>query len=542
MSLALFFAGLVISGEGAQPMKIDSVELCGLTGSVNNMAFVYERYVIVAPYAPKTLVTDESTLEEFDNHYLYLIDTKRPDLGIQKTDLKCYYPTRLIYDAGAGVAFVRGTRYEQVGGKYEPVEVISHVRINLDDNGKPTFGNAITFDVKGIDSDRANDALPDLGLSKRGNVLVFGNGATVYTFTLNEGYIYNVSLLSAAEYSQDNSISYLDVDEATNTLVAVVNRRERKEDGGVKEYSTLRFYSLRDDGTIDLKKKIEPDKFPAGTALTAGSNVVIVPGPPDPSTGYESINSAYFVTNDGSLYVADLTEGNSLAADPFDAPLRQLDTIPELAQSDPENASARILKYDAQKKILTIVKRGNISQIRRPFYGRPGRPGNIRRPFYARVAESPAVVFAQFGKKNSKLSGVKVFTDEFEEGDGLSTLAIGPGAAPSFATYSGRLYSVNLPDNVSGATLDNVGQIGERIDNLAFSPQRNSYVSINSFRANEEGTEIEQPGVLSVAKLLNNGNVPTSPGLFQSLTSISLGIDKVIPSIRRPVNIGRPAR
>src|SRR5215213_8307803 len=79
MSLALFSIGLVISGEGAQPIKIDSVELCGLTGSANNMAFVFDRYVIVAPYAPKAPVSDDSALEDFDNHFLYLVDTKRPE-------------------------------------------------------------------------------------------------------------------------------------------------------------------------------------------------------------------------------------------------------------------------------------------------------------------------------------------------------------------------------------------------------------------------------------------------------------------------------
>ncbi|HVF91907.1 MAG TPA: hypothetical protein VNH22_17710, partial [Blastocatellia bacterium] len=500
VSLALISVGLAISGEGAQPIRIDSVELDGLTGTANNMAFVFDRYVIVAPYAPKSPVTEESALEDFDNHFLYLVDTKRPELGIQKTDIKCYYPTRLIYDPETGVAFVRGTRYEPVDDKYEPVEVIAHVKINLDDNGKPIFGNAITFDMKGVDTDRANDALPDLGLGRRGSVLVFGNGASVYTFTLNEGYIYHLPLVALRDYSQDHAISYLGVDKATNTLVISVNNRERREDGSIKESSTLWFYELRVDGTVDLKKIIVPSKFPEGTAIIAGSNVAIVPGPADPVTGFATRTIAYFVTTDGSLCSVDL------AGDAIDGVVKRLETIPALAQADAENTSARLLEYDAQKKVLTILKRGNISQIRRPFYGRPGRPGHIRRPFYAHVEESPALVFAQFtGKKFLKLSEIKVFSNEFEAGDALSTLTLGQGSAPAFATYSGKLFSVNMPESVSSATLVNVGHIGDRIDYLTYNPQRNSYVAINSFLTNEEGTEIEQPGALSVARLVYNG-------------------------------------
>jgi hypothetical protein len=531
LSMMLFSLGLVITGEGASTIRVDSVEMFGLTGSTNNMAFVFERYAIVAPYAPKSAVNEDSTLEDFDNHFLYLIDTKRPDLGIQKVDIKCYYPTKLIYDPDTRVAFIRGTRYEQVEDKYEPVEVISHVLINLDDNGKPVFGNAITFDVRGVDSERTNNALPDLGLGRRGNVLVFSNGASAYTFTLTEGYIRDINFRSV--FNPDDSISFMGVDEATNTLVVSVTQREKREDGEIKESSELWFYELQLDGTVTLITRVLPPGFPEGTAIAAGSNVVIVSGTPAEGAAFATPLSAYLVTNDGSICTVDLTTPT------FDGSVKRIETVPALAQGDPENASARILSYDAQKKVLTVLKRGNISQIRRPLYGRPRATGSIRRPLYARVQESPALVFAQFGKRSDKLREMKVFEAEFSAGDALSTLTLGQGSAPAFATYSGHLYSVNLSESVSKASLVSLGQIGDRVDYLAFNSQRNSYVSINSFRVNEDGTEIAEPGALSVAKFASLG---TLPGLFQGMSLFGSLTKNAVPSIRRPVNIGRPTR
>ena len=330
------------------------------------------------------------------------------------------------------------------------------------------------------------------------------------------------------------------MDEATNTLIISVTTREKLEGGEVKESSELWFYDLQLDGTVNLRTRILPPGFPEGTAIAAGSNVVIVPGAAAADGVFSEPLSAYLVTNDGSICAVDLT---TLEADgtvkPVDGFVKRIETIPALAQVDLENASSRILNYDAQKKVLTVLKRGNVSQIRRPLYGRPRATGNIRRPLYARVEESPALVFAQFGKKIDKLREVRVFESEFAVDDGLSTLTLGQGSAPVFATFSGNLYSVDLSESVGKASLVDLGQIGERVDYVAFNSQRNSYVSINSFRVNEEGTEIEQPGAFSVARFPGSG---PAPGLFQSLSLFGSLARNVLPSIRRPVNIGRPSR
>src|SRR5436853_2547927 len=47
----MLFGGLLVSSpQAAQPWKVASVNLIGADGANNNMAFAYDRYVLVAPY------------------------------------------------------------------------------------------------------------------------------------------------------------------------------------------------------------------------------------------------------------------------------------------------------------------------------------------------------------------------------------------------------------------------------------------------------------------------------------------------------------
>src|ERR1044071_7023511 len=76
--LALLMGAGTYSPLAATPWKISSVELPGVSGATNNVAFAYDRYVLIAPYAPSKPVEDNNDLSQLDNRFIYLVDTKKP--------------------------------------------------------------------------------------------------------------------------------------------------------------------------------------------------------------------------------------------------------------------------------------------------------------------------------------------------------------------------------------------------------------------------------------------------------------------------------
>ncbi|HET9532896.1 MAG TPA: hypothetical protein VFQ92_21255, partial [Blastocatellia bacterium] len=148
-TLFLVFAAFLVtpyySGHTESVSKIQSVEMPGLTGAANNVIYIDDRYVLAAPYAPSNIEAEEPEdgldLEKLDNHYLYLIDTKKPNNKLNPADLKtCYFPSRVLYDAATRTVFVRGTEfYKNESGEDASREVIVHVHLNLDTDGKPYF-------------------------------------------------------------------------------------------------------------------------------------------------------------------------------------------------------------------------------------------------------------------------------------------------------------------------------------------------------------------------------------------------------------------
>ncbi|HVG20625.1 MAG TPA: hypothetical protein VNI02_16365, partial [Blastocatellia bacterium] len=123
-ALTLFGASSY-SPSAATAWKISSVELAGASG-VNNVAFAFDRYVLIAPYASSKPVEDNNDLSQLDNCFLYLIDTKKPSEQPKRVKLTTnnspnssgkviYYPSRVLFDADSSTVFVRGTRFEEQG-------------------------------------------------------------------------------------------------------------------------------------------------------------------------------------------------------------------------------------------------------------------------------------------------------------------------------------------------------------------------------------------------------------------------------------------
>src|SRR5215216_5263009 len=125
--LAVMIASMIVFGMmslspfAAEPDKV-VVDLPGVTGASNNLAFAFDRYILIAPYAPSNTGDDAS--DEPNNHFIYLIDTKKPNSEPKAKDLttaqasdgsskRLFYPTKLVFDPETNIAYVRGTRYEQ---------------------------------------------------------------------------------------------------------------------------------------------------------------------------------------------------------------------------------------------------------------------------------------------------------------------------------------------------------------------------------------------------------------------------------------------
>jgi hypothetical protein len=544
--LAILMGAGTYSPLAATPWKISSVELPGVTGVTNNVAFAYDRYVLIAPYAPTKPVEDNNDLSQLDNSFIYLVDTKKPSEGAQSFELKSYdptdtqrktvyYPSRILFDAESSTVFVRGTRFvEEEDGGLREIDVIAYTRLNLDDNDKPVFSsNVVIIDIKEVDSNISSDAPMDFALAHGGKLLLFTNGASIFSYNVDKGYVYQVDIVPQGYFSDDSKISYLDIDKATNTLVVCWNKKDRGEGEAVKVASELSFYAIDNDGTLPLRNRAYAYNFVDGTAMTAGSTVAITSAFTKASPDVPVPINAYFVTNDGSLCQVEFDD------QAVPANVKQLRKFDELAIANGGDGSPRIIKYDADSRVVGIVKQGFTAQIRRPSNGRPGRGrGSIVRALNAfNHVEDPAVVLVKFGKKN-KISSGQVYVDDFKNEDGLSNFVYGRDSQWLVSTHTGKLFSVGLTDDSAENGVQRLAEIGQRIDHIDFFDTRGSVVAISSYEADADGG-ITSPGALVVAKMGDYASQSLNARLFEALKSPSLVFGAVTPTIRRPCNVKR---
>lgn len=544
VTVAALLAANSYSPLAATPWKISSVELAGVSGVNNNLAFAFDRYVLIAPYAPSKPVEDNLDPSQLDNSFINLIDTKKPSDGLVKQKLAdaqgktVYYPSRLLFDPDSSTVFVRGTRFEEKEGLLEEIEVLAYLHVNLDDNGKPIFDpNVIIIDIKGVDSDHCSDAPVDFALAHKGGLLLFTNGASIFSYNIGQGYVYKVDIVPPNYFNENSSISYLDIDKATDTLIVCWNRKEKGEGDVVKTSSELSFYAIDSDGTLPLKKRAYAYSFVEGTSLTAGSSVAITSTPSKDQDHPDQLvpDNAYFVTNDGSLCQIDFSDSA------ISASVKQLRKFDDLAASGPDDASPRILKYDPAKRVIGIVKQGFTAQIRRPSNGRRGRPGSIARALntYSPV-EQPAFALVKLGKKN-KIVSSQVFVDAFKDEIGLSNFVYGNDSQWLVSAHSGKLFSLGLSNDPAETDIQMLAEIGSRIDRIDYFGIRGSVVAISSFESDVEGVNITSPGSLVVARMGDPVNQGQSYGgiVLQALTSPVSTLAAATPSIRRPCNIKR---
>jgi len=530
--LAVLFS-FASSSPQADAFKMSFVEMAGANGGKNNVVFAFDRYVLIAPYAPTGLVEENGDLSQLDNHYLYVVDTKKPGVVLKK-DLTAfensdhprttYYPTKLVFDPETQNVFVRGTRFEQKDEEIQEIEVVAHVHLNLADNGKPAIDQTVvSFDIKGVGGGESSaDAPIDIALGRQGSLLTFNNGASIFTYNVDHGYLYQVDIVNPSEYGPDNSISYLNVDADTNVLSVCANRKVTDGDGVAHYESGIAFYRLIDDGTVTLLKQVNSGDLPKDAALTPGSNIAIYSDPDKSDTEY-----ALFATSDGSVWQVDL------GAEGLSATVKQLAFFAELAQQGPEDTSPRLVKYDPSKRVIGVVKQGYVALIARPINGRRG----IARPINAQVLGQPVLAMAKFGKKG-KVGSENVFLDAFRDQGGLSELISWQDDQWLLATYSGKLFSISATGSFEDATPNLVGEIGPRIDRVSYLPNRDSLVAIQSCATDDDGLQITQPGSVVVGKLVSQSE-SFFTAAAQMMVPAGSPLIRHAPAIRRPCNIKR---
>ena len=469
-------------------MPNDNVPLPGVHGAANNTVYAFDRYIIVAPFAPTINVEDGDNLSEFDNHYLYLFDTKKPGSDPKVADLEiCYFPTRVVFDPNTGNVFVHGTEFVEVGpGQYETRAVIVQVHLNVALDGKPTFDLdvAVPIRIKGKSSEFATDAPTDFALGHSGELLVFTNGNTIFIYDVVSGAVYPVGIDS----DPDNIITHLSVDETNNTIIAVTSRRIDGSEGGVKFTSDLYFMKLEKNGTVNTIKRLLPEQFGEGIFISAGSNAVISS---DPNTGVPEFG--YFVTNDGGVCQVNLRnrgEGTS-------GVLERIALLPEIAQAEGLEPGPVTIKVDRSKKLLTVVKQGNFARIRVPSFAE--RRGRIRVPSFSVFPGAAVVAVVQLNKKN-RVIGQRVFDRPFGKENRISNMVAGQSGIGLIATHSGMIYALDTSGSLEGASLNQVGQMGSRIDRIAYNAGRQSLTAITSYTIDIE-SQGRLPGSIIFAKV-----------------------------------------
>jgi hypothetical protein len=535
LALLLTYGTVTYSLRAANPIQVYAINLGGVTGATNNTVLAYGRYILIAPFWPSSGVSENGDLdlEKLDNRFLYVIDTKKPnsdplkqnltsDVSQKGTPKTVYFPTKVLFDAASSTVYVRGTRFEETDTGVTPIDVIAYVHMNLDDKGKPVFDtNIVPIDIRGVSGGFASDAPQDFALGTNGSLMVFTNGASIFSYDLSQGYVNSLSIVPSKEYRADDTISFLDVDVATNIISVCWNKKVVNPDGDNSVSSDLSFYHLEKGGTFTPMKHVKPDQFPKGTALSRGSNIAIVT---DVDTDSQF---ALFTRSDGSLCSVDLkSDGN-------DAIVKQLYTFSELAQPAGVDASRLLIQYDSTTRTIGIVSPGFVIQISRPVNGKKGR---ISRPVNVTSA-TPVLGMAKLGKKN-KVGSVNVFTREFEGEGGLSNFVNWQGSQWLISTYSGKLFSAGIPSDLQNSLLQYLGPIGSRVERIDYYGDRESIVAIESCTLEDDGLQLASPGSIVVGKVLDIQSQPNGTVIQALLPNASI-LGKHVPAIRRPCNIKR---
>jgi len=531
LMLVLAYGTVSYSPQAATPQKLYSVGLGGVTGATNNTVLAFGRFVLIAPFWPSKGVADNGELDltQLDNCFIYAVDTKKPDSEPVRKELSAflakegkqtvYFPTKLAFDPDSGNVYVRGTRFQETTGEVTAVDVIAYAHIDLED-GKLVFdSDVVKIDIEGVSSKTTGEAPLDLAFSANGGVVVFTNGASIFSYRLDQGYLYEAQIVHPSQYGADDRISFLDVDQATNIVTVCENRKSVDKNNVVTFSSEVSFYKLGVQGTFDKLRRAFADQLLDGKALANGSNVAIVS---DADSDF-----ALFATNDGSLCAVDL------GSDEVRLTVKTLYTFPDLASVEGSGQSPLFVQYDSSKRVIGIVKPGVTIQISRPTNGRRAR---ISRPTNI-LSTHPGLAMAKLGKRN-RVTSVATFNEEFKGEGGLTNFVSVQDSEWLISTYSGKFYSVGVASDVQESRLELIGSIGSPVDRLDYYADGASVVAISPFMLEEDGIRMATPGSLLV------GNVPdilskSRKAIVQALLPNASLLGRSAPSIRRPCNIKR---
>jgi hypothetical protein len=536
LALLLTYGTVSYTLRAANPIQVYAINLGGVTGATNNTVLAYGRYLLIAPFWPSSGVAENGDLDlsQLDNKYLYVIDTKKPsneplklnltsDVSQKGTVKTIYFPTKVLFDAASSTVYVRGTRFEESEGVVTAIDVIGYVHMNLDDKGKPLFDTSIVpIDIRGVSGGYASDAPQDFALSTNGNLMVFTNGASIFSYDLNQGYLNELPIVPTKEYDAEDTISFLDVDQATNVVSVGWNKKVADAEGTTSLSSDLSFYQLEKGGTFTPMKHVSAGQFPKQTALSRGSNITIVSDPDSDS------EFALFTRSDGSLCCVDLK------SDGAEGGVKQLYTFSDLAQSNTADGSRLLVQYDSSTRTIGVVKPGFTIQISRPTNGRKGR---ISRPTNIQTLGAPVLAMAKLSKKG-KVGSVNLFTHQFEGEGGLSNFVSWQGSQWLISTYSGKLFSAGIPSDLQNSALQFMGPIGARVERIDYYGDRESIVAIESCTLEDDGLQLASPGSIVVGKVFDLQSQPNSPVTQALLPTVSV-LGKHVPAIRRPCNIRR---
>ena len=535
LALLLVYGTISYSPRAATTLPTFTIPVGGVTGTTNNTAFAFGRYVLVAPFWPSKGVDENGELDlaELDNNSIYVIDTKKPNalplskvltawdskLGQAKT---VYFPTKVVFEPNSSNVYIRGTRFEERDGEVTAIDVIAYVHLNLDDNSKPVFDTTVVpIDIQGVGAPYTGNAPLDFAFDAKGDLMVFTNGASIFSYNLDHGYLYGVGIVPESEYGPDDTISFLDVDPATNVVTVSWNRRVADKEKGDRTSSEISFYRLSEHGTFEILKRVYPDQLPEGASLTSGSNVAVVD---DGDSEF-----ALFATNDGSLLSLDLR------SETVQASVKRLYSFPELARASADDTDPLLIRYDIATRVIGVVKPGFTVQISRPSNGKRGR---ISRPsnLHINSVTPPVLAMARLGKKN-KVGSAFSFSEAFKGEGGLTGSVNGESSQWLISTYSGRLYSVDISADLNDSVLGFVGLMGSKVDRIDYYPDRASVVAINSLTFEEDGWRVAAPGAVVLGRLTEVQGGSSS--VLQALLPTASLLAKPTASIRRPCNIRR---
>jgi hypothetical protein len=502
--------------------KIEQHEIAGVT-DYNNVQFVDDRYILTAPYAPSKPITDETPLGEYDNHRLLMFDSKKITNEPLVIDLKdCYFPTKVFFDPESRMVFVKGTRIvEGANGEYEASAVIKYLRLSFPEDGKyQSDVQAITIPIDGGDGKASIDA-PDIFVLRK-NLFIFTNGKSIFTYSLNEGYLYQVAFITADRYDPEtNTISNLYLDSVSGVLSIVISKKTKVGETEWKHASELYFYRLNDDGTIDLLNHILPEGF-EGSAIAPGSNLAI--------NGDSTTGTAYFVAANGKLYQ---TGWNGTSASP--GTLNEITSLEEYNQPNHEFLSSVKISYNKETHVFELLKSGSAVFIHRPLNGGRGKIGKIHRPLNLRIdVGEPALALIQMATKRNKVLSRNIFVTELEGQGGVSDMISDNSGSRYVATYSGNVFELSGTNELDKASLNFLGQIGTRLSSMFYFASRNAIVAINAPETENEA--IISPGGLSLAKRKESSNYLSFVNWAEDALAGNAVLGLNIGSIRRPCN------